>query len=150
MSESNQILLLAKKRAEQLNLPYAGAVEPKEAHQLLHALPNIKIVDVRTSAEWNFVGRVPSAVEIEWKTFPGMVPNPHFLEQLKRQVDAENIVLFLCRTGARSHDAAALAQQHGYSAAYNILEGFEGDKDSEGHRGKVNGWKAHQLPWIQG
>lgn len=150
MSEANDILLRAKSRGAQLGLPYAGALQPDEAHALLQHNPYIKLVDVRSAAEWALVGRVPGAIEIEFKTWPGMQPNPNFLAQLKAQVDPESVVLFLCRTGARSHDAAAQAQQAGYSASYNVLEGFEGDKDGNGHRGNVSGWKARKLPWMQG
>ena len=86
---------------------------------------------------------------IELKSFPGMVDNPHFAEQLKTQVDHEALVLFLCRSGARSDQAARIAAEHGYTNAYNILEGFEGDKDGNSHRNTVNGWRASGLPWIQ-
>jgi len=108
------------------------------------------VVDVRTHAEWQFVGVVPDALLIEWKRYPDMALNPEFLTQLKAQVDPQNVVLFMCRSGARSHDAAVLAAKHGYSEVYNILEGFEGDKDEQQHRGKRNGWKGRGLPWVQG
>ncbi|WP_018150680.1 rhodanese-like domain-containing protein [Leeia oryzae] len=149
MSEANNILLIARSRGEQLGLPYAGALEPAEAHTLLLAHPEVKLIDVRSAAEWALVGRIPGAIEIELKSFPGMVPNPHFADQLKQRVSPEHTVLFICRSGARSHDAAMLAHTLGYAAAYNVLQGFEGDKDANGHRGNVNGWKAHRLPWIQ-
>ncbi len=149
MSDVNEILSRARQRGEQLGLPYAGALLPDEAHTLMLARPEAKLVDVRSAAEWALVGRVPGAVEIELKSWPGMVPNPHFQDQLRAQVDAEAIVMFLCRSGARSHDAAMQAQQLGYSTAYNVLEGFEGDKDANGHRGIVGGWKGRKLPWVQ-
>lgn len=101
-------------------------------------------------AEWDWVGRVPGAVEIEWMLYPGNEPNAHFLAQFKRQVDPEALVMFLCRSGARSNAAASLAAASGYTNAYNILEGFEGDKDASGHRNKVGGWRHAGLPWIQG
>ncbi|MDK2122659.1 rhodanese-like domain-containing protein [Parachitinimonas caeni] len=149
MSQINQTLLAARQRAAAQNLPYSGALTPQEAHQLLQGLPAARLVDVRSAAEWQFVGQVPEALRIEWKTYPGMLPNPHFIEQLKQQADPEAVLLFLCRTGGRSHEAAAAAAASGYSECYNVLEGFEGDRDAEGHRGTVNGWKAHQLPWQQ-
>ena len=80
-------------------------------------------------------------------SYPGNRANPHFLAQLKQQVDPEALVLFLCRSGARSHNAAALAAQAGYSECYNVLEGFEGDKDANGQRGKLGGWRHAGLPW---
>lgn len=150
MSQINNILMAAKQRAESLQLPYSGALLPEEAFTLLQNVPSAKLVDVRSNAEWNFVGVIPGAVNVEWKTFPGMIDNPHFLEQLKHQVDAESLVMFICRTGARSDQAARTAAANGFSDCFNVLEGFEGDKDGHGHRGKVNGWKARNLPWAQG
>ncbi|QDQ27237.1 rhodanese-like domain-containing protein [Chitinimonas arctica] len=149
MSQTNDILQRARVRAEQQGLAYSGALTPDEAHTLLANLPNSKLVDVRSHAEWQFVGTPANAVKIEWKTWPGMHPNPNFLEQLKHQLDAEEVLFFLCRTGGRSHEAAALAAANGYSECYNVLEGFEGDRDDAGQRGRLNGWKARGLPWNQ-
>ena len=150
MSQNNEILQNARSRAMSQGLPYAGIVTPSEAWTLLQSLPSVQLVDVRTHAEWQFVGVVPGAEMIEWKTYPTMANNPNFLVQLKAAVDPEAVVLFLCRSGARSHEAAVLAAEHGYTAAMNILEGFEGDKDAQSHRGSKNGWQAAALPWTQG
>jgi rhodanese-related sulfurtransferase len=150
MGKLTEILGLARQRGEALGLPYAGALTPSEAAQLLQLAPGAKLVDVRTRAEWDWVGRVPDAVEIEWNQYPGGVRNPNFLAELKRRVDPEAMVMFLCRSGARSDGAARLATEAGYSACYNILEGFEGDKDANGHRNTVGGWRKAGLPWIQG
>ncbi|WP_432722269.1 rhodanese-like domain-containing protein [Jeongeupia wiesaeckerbachi] len=150
MSEAASILDTARARGAAQGLPYAGAVTPAEAQLLLSTLPNARLVDVRTHAEWSFVGVIPGAELIEWKRYPAMTPNPDFLKQLKAAVDPESVVLFLCRSGARSHDAAQLAAAHGYATALNVLEGFEGDKDAVEHRGRLNGWKAAGLPWVQG
>ena len=150
MSQINNILMAAKQRAESLQLPYSGALLPEEAYTLLQSIPAAKLVDVRSNAEWNFVGVIPGAVNVEWKTFPGMIDNPNFLEQLKHQVDPESLVMFICRTGARSDQAARAAAANGFSDCFNVLEGCEGDKDGNSHRGKVNGWKARNLPWAQG
>lgn len=148
MSQLAHILQLARERADDFDLPYSGAVTPQEAWALMQGLPGVKIVDVRTQPEWQFVGVVPQAELIEWKRYPLMSLNPDFLTRLKAAVDRESMVLFLCRSGVRSHEAAALAAQHGYTESYNILEGFEGDKDENQQRGKCNGWKAAGLPWI--
>lgn len=150
MSEINKILHEARARAEKMGLPYSGALTPPEALKVMQGLKQSRLVDVRTSAEWQLVGGPPAAVQVEWKSWPGMTPNPYFLEQLKHQVDAEDVLLFLCRTGGRSHEAAALAAAHGFSECYNVLEGFEGDKNAAGQRGALTGWKAHGLPWQQG
>ena len=149
MATTAEILAEAHKRALARGLPYAGALLPAEAAQLLQEHPDAVLVDVRSRAEWDFVGRVPGAVEIEWKSYPGMQPNPKFLEELKGQVPNEAITMFLCRSGGRSHDTAALAAREGYSAAYNVLEGFEGDRDGDGHRNAKNGWRVANLPWFQ-
>ncbi|KAF0813979.1 Thiosulfate sulfurtransferase GlpE [Andreprevotia sp. IGB-42] len=150
MSQANTILQTARQRAAELQLPYSGAVTPREAQALLGELPNARLVDVRTQAEWQFVGTVPGSVLLEWKRFPGMQANPDFLSQLTQQVDPQHVVLFMCRSGARSNDAATLAAQNGYSEVYNVLEGFEGDRNGAQHRNEVNGWKAAGLPWVQG
>ena len=142
------LLNLAQTRARELGLPYAGALTPKEAYEIWRAGPGAKLVDVRTRAEWDWVGRIPGAEEIEWMSYPTNQPNSHFLAQLKQQVDPEALVMFICRSGARSHNAASLASQAGYTEAYNVLEGFEGDKDANGHRGKIGGWRFAGLPWL--
>jgi rhodanese-related sulfurtransferase len=150
MSKINDILERARQRAREHGLDYAGAVTPDEAFELLQHNQAARLIDVRSAAEWQFVGTVPGAANIEFKTYPGMAPNPHFLAQLTQQVDKECLALFLCRTGARSDAAASMAARAGYTEAFNILEGFEGDKNMHGHRGALNGWKGHKLPWTQG
>ena len=150
MGTITAILERAQKRAKEMDLPYEGALLPEEAFTLLQEAPGARLVDVRSKAEWDWVGRVPGAVEIEWQAYPGMRSNPDFLTYLESQVDKEALVMFLCRTGGRSHQAAATATGEGYLNCYNILEGFEGDKDATGHRGAKGGWKAAGLPWVQG
>jgi rhodanese-related sulfurtransferase len=146
----NEILQKARERAEQMELPYAGALTPREAHEIWKSAPGAKLVDVRTRAEWDYVGRIPDATEIEFLTYPGNRPNPMFLQELQKQVDREAAVLFICRSGGRSHHATVIATRAGYTACYNVLEGFEGDKDAQGHRNTVGGWRVAGLPWRQG
>ena len=146
----NEILQAARKRAEQMNLPYGGALTPQEAAEVWRNAPGAKLVDVRTRAEWDYVGHIPGAVEIELLTYPGNRPNSAFVSELERQVDKQAPVMFICRSGARSHNAALLALQAGYATSYNVLEGFEGDRDASGHRNTVGGWRAAGLPWTQG
>ncbi|THF63818.1 rhodanese-like domain-containing protein [Pseudothauera nasutitermitis] len=150
MTSLSDLLQLAAQRARDLNLPYQGALTPREAAEVWRLAPGARLVDVRTRAEWDWVGRVPGAVEIEWQTWPGMQPNPNFIAQLRQQVDAEALVLFLCRSGVRSKAAASAAVQAGYANCYNVLEGFEGDKDANGQRNRVGGWRHAGLPWQQG
>ena len=149
MGKITQILQFAQDRAKAGNLPYEGALLPVEAYELLKSAPGTTLVDVRTRAELDWVGRIPDAVEIEWASYPGMKPNPHFMAQLERQVDKEALVLFICRSGTRSHHAATAATQAGFADCYNVLEGFEGDKDADEHRNVAGGWRAAELPWVQ-
>jgi len=149
MGKITEILQTAQKRAKEMDLPYEGALLPDEAYQIMQSAPGAKLVDVRTRAEFDWVGRIPNAVEIEWSTYPGMKPNPHFIMQLQQQVDKEAMLMFICRSGVRSHYAAALATQSGYADCYNVLEGFEGDVNTDKQRNVLNGWRAAELPWEQ-
>lgn len=144
----SEILQAARERASALNLPYAGALMPAEAAELFSKVPEAMLVDVRSKAELELVGRIPKATHIEWAFYPGMVANPDFASHLSMQVDRERLVMFICRTGGRSHNAAVLAAQLGYTEAYNVLEGFEGDTNpATRQRGNINGWRANGLPW---
>ena len=146
--DPSAILDRAAQRAQNLGLSYAGAVTPKEAHALI-AAGQARLIDVRTRFEAEYVGRIPDTTLIEWKPLGAGDPNPQFLTQLDRVGDQSENYLFLCRSGARSHAAAGKAAAAGYRGAFNILEGFEGDLDSDGHRGTRGGWRKAGLPWIQ-
>lgn len=138
---------------------YAGDITPLEAWKLLSDNPRAVLVDVRTDAEWRFVG-VPDlsslgrdVVYIEWVTTDGR-PNHHFVDELRERVapaqpGEERPVVFLCRSGNRSIGAAEVATEAGIAPAYNVLDGFEGHLDANGHRGE-SGWRAVGLPWRQG
>lgn len=147
MGKLTELLNRAKARTSELGLPYAGALTPLEAWNVWQLAPGTTLVDVRTRAEWDWVGRIPGAIEIEWTEYPGGQPNTDFLVQLKRRVDPASLVLFLCRSGARSHNAASLATEAGFPECYNVLEGFEGVLDAKGQRGAVDGWRLAGLPW---
>ena len=136
---------------------YAGDLSAQDAWALLQSDPSARLVDVRTQAEWNFVG-LPDlsdlgreAALIEWQMLPAMQINPEFVAATQAAVGANKDapVLFLCRSGARSRSAAMALTQAGYTRAYNVAGGFEGDLDGERHRGHKNGWKAAGLPWKQ-
>src|SRR5262249_9637839 len=116
----------AAERAKKLGVPYAGSVLPAEANELLKA--GVKLVDVRTKPELQYVGKIPGPSGIEWQTYPGGKPNPGFLDELAASAPKDQPVMFLCRSGARSHAAADAATKAGWRECYNILEGFEGDK----------------------
>jgi rhodanese-related sulfurtransferase len=143
----DEIRKKARERGQRLKLPYAGALLPAEAHAFMQK--GAKLVDVRTDAELHYVGSVPGGAAIEWNTYPEGQRNPTFLEQLAQAVRKDEPVMFLCRSGVRSHHAAIAATEAGWTEAYNILEGFEGDKDAAGHRNAAGGWKFARLPWVQ-
>jgi rhodanese-related sulfurtransferase len=143
----DEIKQAARERAKTLGLSYAGALLPAEAHKLMQA--GAKLVDVRTKPELQYVGKVPGAVAVEWQTYPGSRPNPEFIGELAAAVPKDQPVMFLCRSGARSHAAADAAAKAGWKEAYNVLEGFEGDKDAAEHRNTVGGWRKAGLPWTQ-
>jgi glyoxylase-like metal-dependent hydrolase (beta-lactamase superfamily II)/rhodanese-related sulfurtransferase len=107
------------------------------------------LVDVRSDAERAWVGFVPDAPAVAWKQWPGMASNPNFDAELLAAVPAGKKVALLCRSGVRSIAAAKRATELGLQA-YNILEGFEGDPDSNAQRGHQGGWRFHGLPWRQG
>lgn len=149
METAEEILRRARARAAERNLPYAGAVTPAEAHAL--SRQGGRVVDVRTKPEWEFVGRPPDATLIEWNTWPGSVRNQAFADELTAAIPPGDApIMFLCRSGVRSHHAATLAATLGYTTALNVLEGFEGDKDADGHRGNIGGWRKAGMPWTQG
>lgn len=153
MSGQSEIKAIARKRAGDKNLPYAGALTPREAFELLQADHSALLVDVRTKAELELVGRIPGALNVEWAFYPGMVANEHFAEQLAtelahRNVDKNSVLIFLCRTGGRSNNAATIAAALGYTEAYNTLEGFEGEANADKQRTLINGWKHAGLPWT--
>jgi rhodanese-related sulfurtransferase len=137
----------AAARAKKMGLPYAGALLPAEAHKLMKA--GAKLVDVRTRPELAYVGKIPGAAAIEWQTWPGNRPNPEFIGELAAVTKKDEPVMFICRSGARSHGAAEAAMQAGWRETYNVLEGFEGDKDQHEHRNTVGGWRKAGLPWTQ-
>ena len=137
---------------------YAGDITPVQAWKLLSDNPRAVLVDVRTDAEWRFVG-VPDlsslgreVVYIEWNTNEGR-RNENFADELKERVgpaaaDEDRPVVFLCRSGNRSIGAAEVSTALGIAPAYNMLDGFEGQLGADGHRGET-GWRAVGLPWKQ-
>jgi rhodanese-related sulfurtransferase len=138
------------------SLDYAGDVSVVEAWEQLKADPATQLLDVRTMAEWNFVG-LPDLSQVgrrvhcvEWQSFPTGAQNPSFVAQASQALgDPRAPVLLLCRSGARSRAAAIALTKAGFSRALNIAGGFEGDTDQNGHRSKIDGWKACNLPWRQ-
>lgn len=136
-------------------MSYAGDVTPSEAYAAVTESEDAVLVDVRTRAEWSYVGvpRLDSQREVllvEWQQYPDGALNDSFVDELKAAGVGEGTpVYFLCRSGVRSIAAAEAATAAGLGPAYNVLEGFEGPHDAEGHR-TVAGWKVAGLPWKQG
>ena len=131
-------------------------VSPRQVWEALKADPHAQLVDVRTDAEWNFVGLpdlAPAgkqAVLIPWQVYPSMQRNGAFVDQLRQAgFTRDHHIYFICRSGARSLAAAQAAQAAGFPHVYNVADGFEGGVSAEGHRGVVAGWKAEGLPWRQ-
>ena len=131
-------------------------VAPTRTWEALQADASARLVDVRTDAEWNFVG-VPDlqaagkqTLLIQWQVYPTMQRNPHFEADLQRAgLTRDNTLYFICRSGARSLAAAEAARAAGFPHVFNVADGFEGPPDAAGHRGAVAGWKADNLPWRQ-
>ncbi len=139
-------------------MDYAGDVTLEQAWALLSGDTTARLVDVRTAPEWSFVGRPDlqsigkSVLPLSWQHYPQMAVDPDFVAKLRTELGdtpGEAPLLFLCRSGARSKAAAIAMTAAGYQRCYNIVGGFEGDRDTDGHRGKVNGWKVAGLPWLQ-
>jgi len=147
MEAISKILERARERAIDAGLPYMGTLTPIEVYDVLQKTQHAVLVDVRTKAELDLVGRVPGAVHLEWAFYPGMAANPDFPAHLEMKVDKESLVIFMCRTGGRSHNAAVLAASLGFTEAYNMLEGFEGEANAEKQRTLINGWRHAGLPW---
>jgi rhodanese-related sulfurtransferase len=107
------------------------------------------IVDVRSEEEHKFVGHVPNSVLIPWAMGLNLTRNTDFQEALKQKIPKNKPVLFLCRSGKRSLAAVQAAEKLGYAQAYSISGGFEGEIDAAGQRGRGDGWRFHNLPWVQ-
>ena len=135
-------------------------VDVTAAWEGLTSGPRSQLVDVRTRAEWTYVG-IPDlapigkrAVLVEWQTFPDQAVDPRFIERLAGElkalgVEKDNELFFICRSGGRSLAAAKAMAELGYRACHNVAGGFEGPLDDDRHRGSVLGWKAAGLPWLQ-
>jgi rhodanese-related sulfurtransferase len=136
---------------------YAGDIAPRTAWRMLVEIPEARLVDVRTTAEWAYVGGPDlqaagkTAILVEWQTFPSMQVDPAFVDRLRAALGPDRNVplLMLCRSGVRSAAAARAMTAAGYPKCFNVAGGFEGTLDAAGHRGGTSGWKADGLPWSQ-
>jgi rhodanese-related sulfurtransferase len=131
---------------------YSGDLPPKQAFERLKTNPEAVLIDVRTAPEWAYVGVpvVERLLRISWQSYPSMAVNPDFVAAVAKVVPSKDTeILCICRSGARSAAAANALSTAGYKTCWNVAEGFEGDRDADGHRGRVGGWKAAGLPWVQ-
>lgn len=155
ISELPPSLQAALEQAQEIGLPYAGAVPPAVAWELLQQGQAL-LVDVRSAEERKFVGHVPGSLHVAWATGTSLTRNPRFVRELTAlrarhtPADAEPLpILLLCRSGKRSALAAQEAAKAHLAHVFNVSEGFEGDLDEQGQRGHSNGWRFHGLPWEQ-
>lgn len=145
----DQVLVEARQQAAISNTPFAGSIDPKSAWRLVQE-GKATLVDVRTAEERKFVGHVPQALHVAWATGTSMNRNPRFVKEVEAKIkDKSTAILFLCRSGKRSFEAASALAKAGYTGAFNILEGFEGDLNEAQQRGQIGGWRLHGLPWVQ-
>lgn len=147
--EVTDILQSAARRPRPPGSAYAGCVTPAEAHRL-HELGVAKLVDVRTEEERDYVGYVPGSLHVIWRPRGATEPNARFAEDLAGVASRDETILLLCRSAHRSKLAGNAAARAGFTAVYDVLEGFEGDLDANGHRGTLGGWRFRGLPWTQG
>ncbi|MDR2113298.1 MAG: rhodanese-like domain-containing protein [Candidatus Accumulibacter sp.] len=144
----DDLLLRAENLARERGVAYRGELAPEEAWRLVQEYPGAKLVDIRTTEELTLIGRVPGAIEIQWRLFSDWELNPRFLRDIKKTFLPTDTILLLCRSGVRSREAAELLAGEGFRNCFNILEGFEGDKNEAGQR-VIAGWKVRGLPWSQ-
>jgi rhodanese-related sulfurtransferase len=141
-------LLPAREQSSAAGLSHAGGVTPPLAWELFSS-GQAQLVDVRSGEERKFVGHVPGSVHVAWATGTSLTRNPRFVRELEAKFAKDAVLLLLCRSGKRSELAAEAATKAGFRNAFNVLEGFEGDRDADQRRGTVDGWRFHGLPWLQ-
>lgn len=135
---------------------YGGDRSARQAWETLSSESEARLIDCRTSPEWGFVG-VPdlrslkkTTLFIPWQVYPAMQLNDQFADQLREAgIGRNHPLFFICRSGARSQVAAMAMSAQGFGQCFNVAHGFEGNHDDQGHRSKINGWKAEGLPWTQ-
>ncbi len=142
----------ARAQAAEQRLSHAGGVRPPVAWELARTGQAL-LVDVRSAEERKFVGHVPGSLHVAWATGTALTRNPRFVRELEARLakdgGKEAVVLLLCRSGKRSVLAAEAAAAAGFRHVFNVLEGFEGEIDAQQQRGHADGWRFHQLPWVQ-
>jgi rhodanese-related sulfurtransferase len=131
---------------------YRGDIPPAEAFDRLKNNAQAVLIDVRTQPEWTFVGvpQVERLIRLSWQVYPAMDVNARFAQEVEAAgLPKDTEIMCICRSGARSASAATALTQAGFTNCWNVAQGFEGDKDAQGQRSRVNGWKFAGLPWVQ-
>ena len=139
---------------------YAGDLLAVDAYALLEGDASAVLIDVRTNAEWNYVGAPDiqalgkTPLFLEWQSYPSMAVDADFAARLETLLHSKGVergasLVFLCRSGARSRHAAVAMTNAGWGPCFNISDGFEGPLDGSRRRGGAGGWKAGGLPWTQ-
>lgn len=133
-------------------------ITPLEAWKILQTDPSSTLLDVRSTMEFEYVGHPLDALHIPWKEAPDWQVTPDFVDKVRTSLQKKHgltrsveelAVLAICRSGARSLSAVELLEREGFKQLYNVIEGFEGDRDTNNHRNTINGWRFHELPWQQ-
>ncbi|MBF0625740.1 MAG: rhodanese-like domain-containing protein [Magnetococcales bacterium] len=128
--------------------PKLGHLTPPEAWEMVQK-GGVVFIDIRAEVEHFFVGNPPGAINIPWQDAPDFELNPDFLKEVGNVARKDQTVVLICRSGHRSIDAGNFLLERGFESVYNVLEGFEGDRDEHHHRSTVNGWRFRGLPWVQ-
>ena len=130
-------------------------LNPAEAAKKLYSDETAVLIDVRSEIEFDYVGHAISSTNIPWKYLPENSLNLDFVQDVKTLLErtggdrSDRPIFLICRSGARSADAADKLARAGYTNLTNVQEGFEGEIDQNGHRGRINGWRFRSLPWRQ-
>jgi rhodanese-related sulfurtransferase len=147
--KADEVLTQARQAAAARSLPYAGGVAPRLAWELVSS-GAAALLDVRSTEERKFVGHVPNSQHVAWATGTALTRNPRFVREVEGKFkDKSAVLLLLCRSGKRSAAAAEALAKAGFTNAFNVLEGFEGEIDVQQHRGGSDGWRFRGLPWVQ-
>jgi len=146
--DTPDILARARAEATAQRLPYAGIISPEQAWGLVQAGRGV-LVDVRSAEERKFVGHVSGSIHVPWATGLNLQRNPRFVRELEAKVKKDDVVLLLCRSGARSGEAAKAATEGRFRNVFSIADGFEGELDARQQRGYQGGWRFLGLPWVQ-
>jgi rhodanese-related sulfurtransferase len=137
---------------------HAKALDPNAAYELFKKDPRAVIIDIRSTMEYLFVGHPSGSIHVAWIDEPDWTINPHFVTDIRKVLlggatSHDDIggapVILICRSGKRSIDAGRALLESEFSEVFYVDEGFEGDLDESHHRGTLNGWRFHGLPWEQ-